>query len=31
LQRDPDDPVATWTYKELAEECHHQGIAVSES
>lgn len=31
LQRDPDDPVATWTYKELAAECHRQGIPVSES
>ena len=31
LQRDPDDPVATWTYAELAEECHRHGIAVSES
>jgi transposase len=30
-QRDPDDPVATWTYDELAEECHRQGIAVSRS
>jgi transposase len=31
LQRDGDDPVATWTYKELAEECHGAGIGVSES
>ena len=31
LQRDPDDPVATWTYAELAAECHRHGIAVSES
>lgn len=31
LQRDPDDPVATWTYEELAEECHRHGIAVSVS
>jgi len=30
-QRDPDDPVATWAYHELAEECHRQGIAVSHS
>jgi transposase len=30
-QRDPDDPVATWTYDELAEQCHRQGIAVSRS
>ncbi len=29
LQRDPGDPVATWTYEELAEECHRHGIAVS--
>jgi transposase len=31
LQRDADDPVATWTYAELAEECHRHGIPVSES
>jgi transposase len=30
-QRDADDPVATWTYAELAEECHRLGIGVSES
>jgi transposase len=31
MQRDPQDPVATWTYEELAEECHRQGIPVSRS
>lgn len=31
LQRDPDDPVATWTYEELTEECHRHGVAVSRS
>jgi len=31
LQRDPDDPVATWTYEELAAECHRHDISVSVS
>lgn len=31
LQRDPDDPVATWTYEELAAECHRHGVGVSRS
>lgn len=31
LQRDPDDPVATWTYDELAAECHRHGVGVSVS
>lgn len=31
LQRDPDDPVATWTYDELAAECHRHGVGVSRS
>lgn len=30
-QKDPDDPVATWTYKQLAEACQAEGIAVSTS
>ena len=25
LERDPDDPVATWTYEELTEQCHRHG------
>lgn len=28
-QKDPTDPVATWTYEELAEACHAEGIGVS--
>lgn len=30
-ERDPDDPVATWTYFEVAEELIRQGIEVSVS
>jgi len=30
-RKGPDDPVATWTYKQLAEACHAEGIAVSTS
>jgi len=31
LERDPDDPVATWTYAGLADECHRHGVGVSVS
>jgi transposase len=31
LQRDPDDPVATWTYEDLTAECHRHGVGVSRS
>jgi len=31
VERDPDDPVATWTYAELADECHRHGVGVSVS